>query len=74
MNLSMLDAPDIDWRAIADGLSPAARNAGCRCDYERNSAGIPMWFPVEGGGIARKLIRRCSKCIAVDVYDAAVQR
>lgn len=61
-----------DWRQIADALSLAARTAGCRCEYERTKGGVPIWFPMEGGGIGRKLIRRCSKCLAVDAYDEAV--
>lgn len=59
-----------NWRAIADALYPAARTAGCTCDYQRTAGGVPMWFPMEGGGIARKLIKRCARCIAIEAYEA----
>jgi hypothetical protein len=71
MNLSILDTPDIDWRAVADALYPAARTAGCQCQYERNSAGVPVWFPMEGGGLGRKLTHRCGRCIAKEMYETA---
>ena len=78
MNLSITD-PVIDWeaeakrwRAIADALYPAARTAGCLCEYQRAPGGVPIWFPAEGGGIARKLIRRCSRCKAIDMHETAI--
>lgn len=72
MNLSITD-PEIDWRAIAAALYPAARTAGCLCQYERNSAGVPVWFPTEAGGLGRKLIKRCSRCIAIEAHETAVK-
>lgn len=62
-----------NWRAIADALYPAARTAGCTCDYQRTAGGVPMWFPSEGGGIARKLIKRCARCIAIENYEAIAE-
>src|ERR1700679_2483611 len=59
----------IDWKSIADALYPVIR--ACTCDLERNSAGVPVWFPMEGGGIGRKLTRRCSRCVAKEMYEAA---
>lgn len=58
-----------DWREIAAALYVVAR--ACTCDYERNSAGVPLWFPMEGGGIGRKLIHQCSRCAARSEYEAA---
>jgi len=60
----------VDWQAIAAQLYPIARLAGCRCEYERNAAGVPVWYPAEGGGIERRLLKRCSKCEAVAAYEA----
>jgi hypothetical protein len=78
MNLSMSD-PVIDWeaeakrwRTISAALYPAARTAGCICEFERNAAGVPMWFPTEGDGIARKLIKRCSRCKAIEMHEIAI--
>jgi hypothetical protein len=42
----------------------------CRCEYERNSRGVPTWHPKEGGGIERKLIKKCSKHVAEEEYEA----
>jgi len=61
-----------NWRAIAEALYPAARTAGCLCEYQRTPGGVPMWFPTEGGGIGRKLIRRCSRCQAIEMHETAV--
>lgn len=72
LNLSMSD-PVTDWREIAAALYPAARSAGCTCDYERAAGGVPMWFPAEGGGIARKLIKRCARCKAIEMHQTAVE-
>jgi hypothetical protein len=72
LNLSMAD-PVTDWRAIAEALYPAARTAGCICEYERTKGGVPIWFPTEGGGIARKLIKRCSRCLAIEMHETAVK-
>lgn len=71
MNLPMSD-PVIDWKLVAAALYPAARTAGCTCDYERTSTGVPMWFPIEGGGIGRKLIKRCARCKAIEMHELAV--
>jgi hypothetical protein len=78
LNLSMSD-PVIDWeaeakrwRAIADALYPAARTAGCYCDYERTKGGVPIWFPIVGGGIGRKLIKLCARCKAIEMHENAV--
>lgn len=71
MNLFITD-PVTDWRAIAAALYPAARTAGCICEYERTKGGVPVWFPIEGGGIGRKLIKRCSRCIAIEMHETAV--
>lgn len=60
-----------DWRAIADALYLAARTAGDRCEYERNRAGVPLWFQNSAGGIGRKLITRCSRCTALNMYEEA---
>jgi hypothetical protein len=73
MNLSMPDAPDTDWRDLALSALPIIRTAGCRCEYERSSAGVPIWYPMEGGGIGRKLIRRCGPCIAREAFEAAIE-
>jgi hypothetical protein len=62
---------DETWRAIADMLALVARTAGCRCEYERNGAGVPIWFPNEAGGIERRLIKRCGRCVALETYNAA---
>jgi hypothetical protein len=59
------------WQAIAAALYPAAKSAGCRCEYERNGAGVPVWYPNEAGGIGRKLIKRCSRCLALEAYEVA---
>ena len=61
-----------DWRAIADVLYGSVRTAGCRCEFERNRAGVPLWFPNDAGGIGRKLVKRCSRCVALDLYQAAI--
>lgn len=66
--------PSVDWKVIAEALYPAARSAGCNCDYARTKGGIPVWFPSEGGGIARKLIKRCARCLAIDLHENAVSR
>ena len=61
-----------DWESLARMLYPVAVTAGCRCEYERNGAGVPTWYPTEVGVIERRLVQRCSKCLAVDAYKAAV--
>lgn len=71
LNLSMSDSVT-DWRAIAEALYPAARSAGCTCSYERTKSGVPMWFPIEGGGIGRKLIKYCSRCKALEMHETAI--
>lgn len=71
LSLSMSDSV-IDWREIAIALYPAARTGGCTCAYERTKGGVPIWFPAEGGGIVRKLIRRCSRCIALEMHETAI--
>ena len=38
----------------------------CNCQYERDKRGVPVW---EGLPLARKLISRCPKCIAIDEYE-----
>jgi hypothetical protein len=48
-----------------------ARIAGCRCSYERNSSGVPVWYPNEAGGIGRRLIKQCSRCHAIELFEAA---
>jgi len=79
LNLSITD-PVIDWeveakrwRAIAAALYPAARTAGCLCEYERTKGGVPIWYPAEGGGIERKLIKRCARCKALEMHETAVK-
>lgn len=69
--LRSLNADPTDWRALADALYLVARSAGCRCEYARNTAGVPLWFPNDAGGIGRKLIKRCSRCVAKEAYEAA---
>ena len=44
-------------------------SAPCRCQYERNSAGVPVWFKNEDGGIGRKLILQCSPCRVIEEYE-----
>jgi hypothetical protein len=61
----------VNWQALAAQLYPAAKSAGCRCEYERNGAGVPVWYPAEGG-LERRLIQRCSRCVAILAYEAAV--
>ena len=39
----------------------------CRCQYERDKRGVPIW---EGIPLARKLISRCTRCVAVEDYEA----
>jgi hypothetical protein len=63
---------DLDWRAVAEALYPVARISGCRCDYERNAAGVPIWFKNDAGGIGRRLLKRCSRCVALDLFEAAI--
>lgn len=42
----------------------------CRCAYERNTKGVPLWSPVDGGvGIERRLISKCSRCTATEEYE-----
>lgn len=62
-----------DWPAIAAALCLVARSAGCRCEFERTKGGVPIWFPDDHGGIGRKLIKRCSRCIALERYDEALE-
>lgn len=40
----------------------------CRCAYARNPRGVPVW---EGVPAARVLVKRCSRCAAVESYEAA---
>jgi hypothetical protein len=55
---------------VAEKLARALRlYAGCSCEYARTKGGVPLWFAVEGGGIARRLIRQCGKCAALEQYD-----
>lgn len=61
------------WEKIAAQLYGVALSAGCRCEYERNAAAVPVWFPDDHGGIGRKLIHRCSRCEAIDAYREAAQ-
>ena len=73
MNLTV-DMPEPpDWRSIADALSIVVRSAGCRCEFERNASGVPVWFPNEGGGIGRKLTHLCSRCAAIAAYTTATE-
>lgn len=63
-----------DWQSIAAQLHASLKAMPCRCDFLRNAAGVPLWFPVDGGGIDRRLTRQCSRCAALDLYDAAAAR
>jgi hypothetical protein len=56
-------------RQLLDQLYIVAKTAGCLCEFERTKSGVPIWFPIEGGGIGRKLIKRCGKCLAVEAYQ-----
>jgi hypothetical protein len=47
----------------------ALRAMPCRCEYQRNPANVPMWFPAEDGGIERRQIQQCSRCAAIDIYE-----
>jgi hypothetical protein len=60
-----------NWREIAERLYPVAMRSGCLCEYERAKGGVPMWFPMEGGGIGRKLIKQCSRCVVDELYRSA---
>lgn len=42
----------------------------CVCQFERNAAGVPVWYPSEGGGIERRLVRECSVCLLLREFDA----
>ncbi len=42
----------------------------CRCAYERNAQGVPLWTKESGGKLTRRLIQQCSRCQAVDEYEA----
>lgn len=58
------------WRVIADRLYASLKSMPCRCQYERNSAGVPLWTGVP---IERRLVHHCSKCKAMDMYEAAIE-
>jgi hypothetical protein len=60
-----------DWKEIAHALYLTARTAGCRCEYERNGSGVPVWFKDDAGGIGRKLIKQCSRCVGIESYEVA---
>jgi hypothetical protein len=62
---------DQDWKAIAEKLYLTLNAFGCTCEFERNKSGVPLWFPMEGGGIGRKLLKRCSKHQACNEYELA---
>ena len=59
------------WRAIAEALYPVAR--ACTCELERTKGSVPIWFPDDGGSIARKLVKRCSRCEAIDLHEMAIK-
>jgi len=43
----------------------------CRCEYERNAAGVPVWYAsADGSGLVRKLIKLCSRCELIADYEA----
>lgn len=52
-------------------LAQALRIYGqCTCQFARNVAGIPEWYPSESGGIERRLVRECSVCLLLREFDA----
>ena len=60
-----------NWQAIAALLYSVAKTAGDRCEYERNAAGVPIWYlNPESNQLERKLITKCSRCIALESYEA----
>lgn len=46
----------------------ALKNQQCNCQYERDKRGVPVWDETTRP-LARKLISRCPKCLAVDEYE-----
>jgi hypothetical protein len=44
------------------------RSQGCRCQYKRDKAGVPVW---EGAPLARVRVSQCTRCRAVEEYEAA---
>jgi hypothetical protein len=44
------------------------RATPCRCEYER-IANVPTWHKGTGGELERKLVKRCSRCVAVYNFE-----
>lgn len=57
-----------DWRALAEELYLPLKVSPCRCQYERNAAGVPLW---SGEPIERRRTYHCGRCKALDAYEEA---
>jgi hypothetical protein len=61
-----------DWRRIAARLALALKSMPCRCEYARNTRGVPTWtLPGDGGPHERTLTKECSRCVALKMYNGA---
>lgn len=48
----------------------ALKTRQCTCSFERNAAGVPIWYPSAGGASKRKLIQQCPRCALCAEYEA----
>ena len=57
-----------DWKAVADAMYIPLLTSGCRCQREKT------WSVDPGTGeLRRALITKCSRCVAVHAYQAAME-
>lgn len=53
--------------SIERQLYLSLKSAMCRCQFERDKLGVPVW---SGVPLGRVQIFKCTRCVAVDEYEA----
>ena len=54
-----------DWKLISDRLYASLKAMPCRCEFAKE------WSKTETE-LERRVTKRCSKCIAIELYEQAV--
>jgi len=55
-----------DWHIIADHLARSLRAMPCRDQHG-------PWTKQKDGSVTRPVLMRCSRCLALELYDAAME-
>ncbi len=54
-----------DWKLISDRLYASLKSMPCRCEFAKE------WGKSAEDGLVRPLIKRCSRCISIELYEQA---